>query len=212
MSLEAKANATRRVKHWPANAPSPGSQDGGVARERILHAAARLFHERGFSATTVRDIAKEVGILSGSLFHHFSSKGEMLLEIMRDAAEFVCVRAEEILGRDLAPPQKLRELVRLEFDSITHETRRHFHGVLLFEWRMVPEGDKPEFQRMRKRYHGLWIKVLEQCDATGQLRCDPHAASLILHSAARDALTWYVPGGRYSTDEFGDILTRLVLH
>jgi TetR/AcrR family transcriptional regulator, cholesterol catabolism regulator len=185
--------------------------DSNDARERVLLAAARLFHERGYSSTTVRDIAREVGILSGSLFHHFPSKGDMLLEIMRDAAHAVCERAEAILARNLPDQDALRELIRLEFDSITHVTRRHFHGVLFFEWREVPQDARAEFGRLRKRYQRSWMSVLERCYAEGKLRCEPQAASLILHGALRNALTWYSSAGRYSAEEFGEILSRLVL-
>jgi AcrR family transcriptional regulator len=187
------------------------SKESSASRERILQMAARLFHEQGYGTTTVRDIAKEVGILSGSLFHHFASKEEMLLEIMREAAHAVCERAETILSRELSDQETLRELIRLEFDSITHETRRHFHGVLFFEWRQVPEDAKPEFWRLRRRYQHSWMMVLERCRAAGRLRCEPQAASLILHGALRNALTWYSPQGRYNAEEFGEILARLVL-
>jgi len=83
--------------------------------------------------------------------------------------------------------------------------------VLFFEWREVPEEAKPEFWRLRKRYQGTWLEVLRRCQAAGRLRCDAQAASLILHGALRNALTWYSPNGRYTPDQFGDILARLVL-
>ena len=187
-------------------------RDSSVSRDRILSAAARLFHERGYRTTTVRDIAKEVGILSGSLFHHFQTKGEMLLEIMRDAALSVCIRAEAIIEHDRPPVDLLRDLIRLEFDSITHENRRHYHGVLFFEWREVPQADRAEFWQLRKRYKRSWMQVLAQCEAAGRLRCETHAASLILHGALRNAMTWYSPTGRYSAEEFGEILIRLVVN
>ena len=185
--------------------------DGVVPRDRILHAAAKLFHERGYSATTVRDIAAEVGILSGSIFHHFSSKEEMLLEIMNDAALAICIRAEAIIEREQSPEAQLRELIRLEFDSITRETRRHYHGVLFFEWRGLSEPAKASLRRLRKRYQQTWTYVLQRCAAAGRLRCEEQAASLILHGALRNAMTWYSPRGRYTPEQFGEILAHLVL-
>jgi AcrR family transcriptional regulator len=182
-----------------------------VPRERILHAAARLFREHGYKGTTVRDIAEAVGILSGSLFHHFQSKEEMLLEIMREAALSVCIRAEEITERPGAPADQLRQLVELELESIVGDIRKDYHVVLFFEWRDVPEAAKPELTRLRKRYQRSWAQVLEACHANGQLRCPPDVAQLILHGALRGTMTWFRPTGRYSTDEFGDILTGLVL-
>src|ERR1700753_2866308 len=88
-------------------------RESSESRERVLKVAARLFHQQGYTTTTVRDIARELGRTSGSLFHHFSSKDAMLLEIMRDAAHAVCERAEAILIRDLCDEEALRELIRL---------------------------------------------------------------------------------------------------
>lgn len=191
--------ASRRASH------------SAVPRERILHAAAYLFRERGFKGTTVRDIAQEVGILSGSLFHHFGSKEEMLLEIMREAALSVCIRAEEIISRPIKPVEQLRELVRLELESIVSDARKDYHVVLFFEWRDVPDFAKAEFTHMRKRYQRCWVRALEGCYADGQLRCTPTAAERILRGTLGSTMTWFKPNGRYSADEFGDIVTRLLL-
>ena len=182
-----------------------------VPRERILHAAARLFRERGYKGTTVRDIADAVGILSGSLFHHFSSKEEMLLEIMREAALSACIRAEEISGRTLTAPEKLRELVRLELESIVSDVRKDYHVVLFFEWREAPDKAKPELTALRRRYQRCWMEALQGCSDAGRLRCPPDAAAHILRGALGGTMTWFKPNGRYSTAEFGDILTQLVL-
>jgi TetR/AcrR family transcriptional regulator, cholesterol catabolism regulator len=184
--------------------------DPAVPRERILNSAASMFRQRGFKATTVRDIASEVGILSGSLFHHFQSKEEILLEIMREAAFTICVRAEKILEDVPAPLQQLRELVRLELEAIVGGARKDYHAVLFFEWRDVPEAAKPELTRMQKRYNRSWKRAAEACYAAGLLRCEAEAAVLILHGAVRGAMTWFRPNGRYGTEEFGNILTALV--
>lgn len=207
--MKVEENTLHKTRRTPRAERS--AEQAAVPRERILHAAARLFRERGYKATTVRDIAEAVGILSGSLFHHFQSKEEMLLEIMREAAMSVCIRAEEIIERLTVPTEQLRELVRLELESIVNDPRKDYHVVLFFEWRDVPEAAKPEFTRLRKRYQRSWMQVLNACHANGQLRCAPEAAEHIMHGALRGAMTWFKPTGRYSTDEFGDILTKLVL-
>lgn len=185
--------------------------DPAVPRERILNAAAHLFRERGYKGTTVRDIADAVGILSGSLFHHFQSKEEILHEIMREAAFSACVRAEKIMEDEAEPLQQLRELVRLELDMIVSETRKDYHAVLFFEWRDAPESAKAELARLRKRYFHCWQQALEGCERAALLRCEARAAGLILHGALGGAMTWFRPQGHYSAQAFGDILTRLVI-
>lgn len=188
--------------------PERATKAGSISRERILQAAARLFRERGYKGSTVRDIAQAVGILSGSLFHHFRTKEEMLIEIMREAALSVCIRAEEVTGREAPAVEQLRELILLELQAIISNSRKDFHGVLFFEWREVSQAIRPEFTALRKRYRRSWLDVLERCQAEGRLRCEPDAAVLILQGALRNAMTWFAPSGRYSTKEFADILAH----
>lgn len=181
-----------------------------VPRDRILHAAARLFHERGYKGTTVRDIADAVGILSGSLFYHFRTKEEMLLEIMREAALTLCIRAEEVLSRTASPVERLQHIIDIELEWMVVEIKKDYLAVLVFEWREVPESAKPEFTRLRKRYYDLWAKVLEDYNEVVPLRIPSDAAARILHGAVMGALTWFRTSGRYSTQEFRDMLIKLV--
>lgn len=182
-----------------------------VPRERILNAAARLFRQQGFKRTTVRDIAEVVGILSGSLFHHFHSKEEMLLEIMREAALSICIRADEVVSRSIAPDEQLHALIRLELECLLGEARRDYHAVLFLEWREVPQSVRAEFTMLQGRYAGTWRSVLEACHAAGLLRCEADAAIHVLHGAMRHTIFWFKPSGRYDVEDFGGVLARLVL-
>jgi AcrR family transcriptional regulator len=70
-------------------------------RERILEVAAALFAERGYAATSVRDIAAELGIANPSLYHHFKSKSDLLLELLKEPLrrmEMVLAEAEQLTG------------------------------------------------------------------------------------------------------------------
>lgn len=195
--------------------PAPGRAGrtgaGSISRERILRAAARLFRERGYPRTTVRDIAEQVGILSGSLFHHFRSKDEMLREIMREAAQSVCIRAEQVVADEPDPARRLRALIALELECVLAEPSRDYHAVLFMEWREVPEPARPEFTLLRRRYGRIWRAVLEDCGRRGLLRCEPAAALQVLHGAIVGTMTWFKASGRYSIEQFGDILAGLLL-
>ena len=77
--------------------------DEASAKGKVLRAAALLFRERGYARTTVRDIAAAVGILSGSLFHHFPNKEAILAQLQHEAftakTDGARIRALELLGR-----------------------------------------------------------------------------------------------------------------
>lgn len=208
--MKISANSSITLKR---NRATPGVGKRGrasVPRERILNAAARLFRERGYQRTTVRDIASAVGILSGSLFHHFRSKEEMLIEIMRNAAITVCLRGEELASRKAPPLEQLRALIQLELGCVVGEPTTDYHGVLFFEWREVPKPARPELTTLRRRYRRTWRAVLDACARDGSLRCQPDAAVHVLHGAIMGAMTWFKSSGRYSLEEYGEILVALM--
>ena len=96
--------------------------DGGRAvdrREQILAAATRRFAEFGFEATTVRQIADDVNILSGSLYHHFATKEEILEEIVRDAIIQTRDDARRIAALDLDAEQRFVALLMIELHRLT---------------------------------------------------------------------------------------------
>ena len=183
-----------------------------VPRERILLAAARLFHERGYQATTVRDIAREVGIQSGSLFHHFATKEQMLTEMLREAALSMCVRAEALLEPIASPADRLRALIRFELDCFAGSQTRDFYATLVSEWRDTPDAFHAELRMLRQRYFGLVRSVLDACHAEGRLRIDPDAAAKVLHGVNTSSISWFRRSGRYTVDEFAAIFAKLLLN
>ncbi len=182
-----------------------------VPRESILAEAARLFRERGYQGTTVRDIAAAVGIQPGSLFHHFASKEQLLVEMLREASLSLCIGAEAAAGREGPPDERLAALVRFELNCLVGEGTRHQFAVLVSEWRDVPDAVRPELQMLRQRYFATWRQLLKECHDAGILRLEPEAALRIMHGANTGAVTWFRKNGRYGTGEFADILTSLVL-
>src|SRR5256885_17206395 len=98
-------------------------------RDELLALAARLFADRGFRATTVRDIADAAGILSGSLYHHFDSKESMVDEILTSFQEELFGRYEDILARGLGPRETLEAVVTASFESID----QHHDEVAIYQ-------------------------------------------------------------------------------
>jgi AcrR family transcriptional regulator len=160
----------------------------------------------------MRAISKVVGILSGSLFHHFVSKEQMLLEIMREAALSMCVRADEIAdAKDTEPKKRLRGLIALQLDCLLSEAKDDFYAVLISEWREVRASKRLPLTALRRRYFRAWRTVLEDCDRGGILRVDPNTTLLALHGAINWANTWFKASGRLTLDDYARLLERLVL-
>lgn len=179
-------------------------------RARILDAAARLIRKKGFKATTVRDIANAVGLYSGSLFHYFNTKDEILMEVMRAAFISICTRHEQALALPLPPLEKLRQFIRQEVDLVFVDEEGDYHAVLYFDWRDVAPTHLPELIELRKRFFSSWAEVVRQCHAAGHIKGDPAIAVRVIEGTLRGMMSWYKPNGRYNPHDIADEIILII--
>jgi AcrR family transcriptional regulator len=190
------------------NAPPPGAS----RRDEILAVAAATFARQGISNTTVRDIAEQAGILSGSLYHHFTSKDEMLEEIMRGALDADIALDTELARSDTHPEQAMRELFRRSL-RIVHDPpdvaalMDHLHHEL--------QG-MPRFEFIRSRERGIrqaWTQVLRRGVESGAFRADLDVELVFkaMIGSVSTASRWYDPHGRRSIDDIAEEFARIYL-
>ena len=166
--------------------------DPDSARGRLLREAARLFRDKGYERTTVRDLAAAVGIQSGSLFHHFRTKEEILKAVMVETIRLNTALMEAAVDAADSDREKLRALVRAELESINGQTGEAM-AVLVFEWRSLSEKSQAEVLELRDIYERLWLDVLQSLQRGGLLKADPFIVRRMLTGALSWTVTWYKP-------------------
>lgn len=166
--------------------------DPNGARGRLLTEAARLFREKGYERTTVRDLAAAVGIQSGSLFHHFRTKEEILKAVMVETIRLNTALMQAALEAAESSRDKLRGLIRAELESINGQTGEAM-AVLVFEWRSLSPESQGEVLELRDIYEKLWLDVLERLNQEGALEADPFVVRRMLTGALSWTVTWYKP-------------------
>ena len=180
-------------------------------RTRILDASAQLFRKKGFKATTVREIAEAVGLYSGSLFHYFKSKEDILMEVLRTAFISICTRHERTLASTQTPLEKLHRFIWQEVDLVFFDEEGDYHAVLYFDWRGVSEKHLPELIALRKRYFASWKDVIKQCHDAGHLVGDPNISARIVEGTLRSMMSWYNPKGRYDPGEMANQILKVIV-
>ncbi|MBU2874913.1 TetR/AcrR family transcriptional regulator [Marinobacter salexigens] len=166
--------------------------DPESARGRLLREAARLFREKGYERTTVRDLAAAVGIQSGSLFHHFRTKEEILKAVMVETIRLNTALMQAAMSSADSNREKLRALVSAELESINGQTGEAM-AVLVFEWRSLSEASRAEVLKLRDIYEALWLDVLTGLKQEGALVADPFIVRRMLTGALSWTVTWYRP-------------------
>jgi TetR/AcrR family transcriptional regulator, cholesterol catabolism regulator len=171
-------------------------------RDELLGIAAKLFAERGFKNTTVRDIADAAGILSGSLYHHFDSKESMVDEILRTFQDELFGKYDEILASDDDPRTKLERAVLVSFETID----KHHDEVAIFQndaAYLLTFDRFAYLQTRNQESRELWLTLLRAGIDAGLLRTDLDLE--LTYRFIRDtvwvAVSWYRPGGRRTHTE-----------
>ena len=164
------------------------------ARDRLLAGAARLFHRKGYATATVREIGAEVGILSGSLFHHVRSKEDILFQVMDRVITAMLGDLEQALDQADTPHARLRALIQIEL-AYLHGPAADATAVLFHDWRALSEDRRAVLLAGRDAYFALWHQVLTDARAKGLIHADPMVARQLLHGALAWTSYWFRPGG-----------------
>ena len=184
-------------------------------RQAIEEVASDLFRERGYAATSIRDIARALSVQGASLYAHVTSKEDVLWSIVDRAAtrfEQAADRAEQEADahRPGDPAEAIAALVEAHVDVLTADVDEA--GVFLNEWRSLGEERRQRILERRDAYQRRFRAHIEQGIAVGTFAMtDPSIAASTILSALNGIAAWYDPDGRLPADRIADHLVDLTL-
>jgi AcrR family transcriptional regulator len=180
-------------------------------RDAIFAAATHLFSERGYNGTSMRDIAKAVGILPGSLYAHISSKDDVLLEIIEGGVDRFNAAVDALEAREHSPGPALREAIREHLRIVADDPERT--QVVFHQWRFLGEDNRARLLGKRERYADFFMRTLTTGIEQGvfNARLDPKIAVLTVLGALNWAPEWFSPVGPASPTEVADKITESLM-
>lgn len=184
----------------------------GSRRDEILSIAAVQFAERGVASTTVRDIGAAAGILSGSLYHHFDSKEQMVAELLLPVMHRQVGHYRTIVSTDLSATETLRLLISTavaEASQTPSETRMIRNDAQSFSATPALRPIAAHLIDAAK----LWGSVIERGIAAGEFRSNVDARLVVaaMFDAVLSTTRWFTGKNRQSPDRVGDALADLFL-
>lgn len=178
-------------------------------RAIILEESARLFAETGFTATTVREIADRCGLASGSIFHHYSTKRQLLVDVIAEGT----LRAHALAAKELDgvadPMARLRTLVVCQLQTLNGESKP-FSVVANNEFQFLTADERAQVVSKRDAYEQVWNDVLRDAADAGLVSADP-LLRLFLLGALNATHTWFDPMASVSLDELADRFVGFII-
>jgi len=180
-------------------------------QQEVVGVAERLFSERGYEATSVRDMAEALDIKPGSLYAHIETKENLLWEIVTNAADRFFAAVKPILDSDLVTIEKLRRVVAAHVTVITDSARSA--AIYLTEWRHLSEPRLSRFRARRDDYEGLIRGLVHNGIQEGELAdMDEKFATMLILSSMNWIHQWYRPDGPMTPQEIARKLTEMLLN
>jgi AcrR family transcriptional regulator len=179
-------------------------------RDQLIRASARLFREKGFDGTSVRDIAAATGMQSGSWVYHFRTKQDILAAVMEEGLARALERIEAIGALELEPREKFRALVRTHLETLLGPGQ-DFIPVLLYEWRSLEPSQRARVIAPQKRYEQVWTETIGDLQSRGDWAMPTRTDRLLMFGALNWIAHWYRARGELDVDELTDECVRFFL-
>ncbi len=180
-------------------------------KKQILNAARNFFRERGYAATSMREIAKEVGVEPASLYSHFKSKEAILQYICFHIADEFFEMQEPILNSVSNPIEKLKRLVTGHINVIIENLEAS--SVFFNEWCYLKKSELKKFAEMRERYERGFRNVILEGITSGDFRMmDVSFTVRLLFSVMNGIHEWYKISGKVTPDEAGEKMSEFILN
>jgi AcrR family transcriptional regulator len=182
-------------------------------REQQVRAAAlRLFRDKGYHATSMRDIAAEVGINKGSLYSYIRSKEDLLIPFFERAMGLLLAEIEAISADEsLTATERLKRAIKAHILNVTENL--DILTVYLSEWRQLRADSLGTVRQQRERYAALFLAIVEDGVNRGEFRAiDPRISALGMIGMCNYLFRWYRPDGRLRPEQIADELTDMLLH
>ena len=183
-------------------------------RENIQSVVAHLFAQNGYHSTSMRAIARELGMNQSSLYHYFKSKENILFKLMNDAVDDALATLNEICAADLSPQDKLNEVLGFYTRYYAGDQDRLI--ILINEINSLSESNRRILVNKQRQYVNLLRSIINELAGDPKIKeVDPTVATFAFFGMVHYTVKWYRKEGAIELDElansFSEILTRGIL-
>jgi TetR/AcrR family transcriptional regulator, cholesterol catabolism regulator len=182
-----------------------------MTRDELIETAAQVFRQKGYHGASMEDLAQATRLKKASLYHHFTSKQEILLEILDRALQLLLEKISAITSQNIPADKKLRLMIRQYMQILSENV--DLAAVLLFEHRALDRRQHMRHIPNRDKFESLWREVIEEGVHKKIFRFDdPPMAVRALLGQMNWTITWYSPEGDKSIEQIADDYSNLLLH
>ena len=186
------------------------SNKSNTRKDVIISKAARLFREKGYSATSMRDLAEHVGVEAASLYNHIKSKAEILQEICFKTANQFMNHITELELSDQKSITKIESILRFHINQMVN----HYEEVYVMdrEWKHLTDPYLSNMQSQRRSYRQRIAAIIEEGIRKGEIKnIDAPTAVLIMLHAVSGIESWHRSVKRIGSEMLEDNMVMILV-
>ena len=180
--------------------------------QEILDVAARIFSEKGYEATSIQEVAEEVGILKGSLYYYIKTKEDLLYGVIERAYAAAMDVIEDLEQRDGPALELIEALVYRHAEVFV--TNRLESSVFFREFRALSEERQRTIRQAADVYISFVVSQVRRGQRAGEIKSEinPRLAAIGIVGMMNSMAFWYRPDGPATAAQIGEEFSRLVIH
>ena len=180
-------------------------------KELILQKAASMFRQKGFAATSMRDLAETVGIEAASLYNHIQSKSEILQEITSRISDDCNEHLNSLDNNGMTSIEKIESLIRFHVGMMLNRFEDYY--VMINEWMHLSEPYLTNFSLQRRTYVQKMEAIIEEGIANKEMKpVIPYVVVLTILSSVRGLEFWYRSRQRITPAEMEDNMVNHLIN
>jgi TetR/AcrR family transcriptional regulator, cholesterol catabolism regulator len=180
-------------------------------KERLLDVAIDLFSSKGFAGTSIRDIAREMGMSISNIYHYFGNKNGLLLEVLKRASIDVVTSLRAVSEKDMEPFDRFKIILKTHV-SLCAEHWKESKIFLLDEEHLTPEGVEINM-RIQREVFDIYFNELNNLKKLGIVKSESlNIMAFNILGVINWQLRWYRPKGRLSISEVTDEVVSFILY
>jgi AcrR family transcriptional regulator len=181
-----------------------------MRRRDIIRTAAQIFGSKGYHATSMQDIADAVRLQKASLYHHITSKQEILVSILDQALDLLIEDMQSVLEQQLTPTERIRRGMQSYLDRLTQDA--DLAAVLLLEHRNLDHELRSAHVHKRDVFEKLWRQIIQEGIDAGEFReVDVRVTTYALLGVLNWTITWFSSEGRLTARDLSKQFSEVFL-
>lgn len=186
------------------------SNESNDRYSQIVQAAIKLFRQKSYHGTSMNDIADEVGLYRGSLYHYINSKEELLFHIVEQAVSRINQEIVKVQAEDISATEKIRKAIYHHVNTLVKHLPEH--SIMMEDTKQLPQVHQEKIRTVQKQYEEIFQGIILEGVRKDEFKEMHPKVTFAILGMMNWIYRWYSAEGQLAPEEVAHLFEELILH